>query len=186
MKIYTRTGDQGTTSLFGGSRVAKCDMRIAAYGTIDELNAALGIVRAMTPPANVDKIVARLQGQLFQLGAELASPVAETDHAEKLANTTLQQSDVDELERAIDTCESGLPPLKAFILPGGTPVAAQLHLARCVCRRAEREIVALAENASVRETALKYVNRAGDLLFVLARAANAAAGVAETEWKPRR
>jgi len=177
MKIYTRTGDQGTTGLFGGHRVSKSDLRIKAYGSVDELNAVLGVVRSEGLPPEVDKIVLRLQSELFQLGAQLASP-----DPEKSGTRALTESDVGILENEIDTLEKGLPSLKAFILPGGTKGAAQLHVARCVCRRAERELVALAAQAAISATMLKYVNRVSDLLFVLARVANKTASMDETEW----
>ena len=177
MKIYTRTGDQGTTALFGGPRVSKSDLRIKAYGSVDELNAVLGVVRVESLPPEVDKIVLRLQSELFQLGAELASP-----DPKKIGTQTLTDSDVGILENEIDTLEKGLPPLKVFILPGGTKGAAQLHVARCVCRRAERDIVALAAQATISATMLKYVNRVSDPLFVLARSTNKAASMDETEW----
>ncbi len=181
MKISTRTGDQGTTALFGGPRVAKNDPRIMAYGTVDELNAMLGAARAESLPPKVDTIVLRLQNQLFQLGAELAS-----HDPDQCGTATLTEADVCVLETDIDTFENELPPLRSFILPGGAKGAAQLHVARCVCRRVERELVTLAAEATVRATVLMYINRASDLLFVLARAVNRAASMAETEWnKPK-
>jgi cob(I)alamin adenosyltransferase len=190
MKIYTRTGDRGSTGLYGGQRVAKHDPRITALGAIDELNAALGVVRTAGLPDPLDAIVARLQNQLFQLGAEVATPEvaqapAQAPASHRQANT-LREADVVELERNIDTCENSLPPLQAFILPGGTPAAAQLHLARAICRRAERDLVALTRQAPVADTLPKYLNRVSDLLFVLARTANMAAGVAEIEWQADR
>ncbi len=178
MKIYTRTGDEGTTGLLGGGRVSKSDRRLSAYGTIDELNAVLGVVRAAGVSSRCDEILLRLQSQMFHLGAELATP--KTSHS---ATEVLQDKVIAELEAQIDTLEKGLPPLKAFILPGGSPAAAALHLARCVCRRAERLVVALSEQAQVRPLVLKYVNRVSDLLFVLARTVNAEAGVGDTEWE---
>ncbi len=180
MKIYTRSGDQGSTSLFGGGRVSKCDLRIGAYGTLDELNATLGVARSVGVPAQIDEILYLLQNRIFDLGAELANPKAGDREA-----GLLQDSDVGELELLIDSLEETLPGLKNFILPGGTPGAAALHLARCVCRRAEREIVALSQASAVRDTVIKYVNRTSDLLFVLARVANAAEEVADVAWKPR-
>jgi cob(I)alamin adenosyltransferase len=187
MKIYTRTGDGGTTSLFGGSplggeRVAKDDPRIATLGAVDELNASLGVARATGLPDPLDTIVARLQCQLFQLGAEVATPKVDQAPRSRRAANTLGETDVTDLERDIDACEKGLPPLKAFILPGGTPAAAQLHLARAICRRAERNLASFARRAPVSDTLLKYLNRTSDLLFVLARKANGAAGVTEIEW----
>jgi len=178
MKIYTRTGDDGTTGLFGGGRVSKSDLRLCAYGAIDELNAVLGVARAAEVSARCDKILLTLQNQMFDLGAELATPDPAKHGAELLTDGAVGQ-----LEAWIDSLEADLAPLKAFILPGGAPAAAALHLARCVCRRAEREIVALSETAPVRPLVLKYVNRVSDLLFVLARTANVEAGVADVEWK---
>jgi cob(I)alamin adenosyltransferase len=188
MKIYTRTGDQGTTGLFGGGRVAKNDLRIAALGAIDELNAALGVAGTAELPKPVEIIVNRLQNQLFQLGSEVA--ISADLSANSGSNTAglrdtivLGAADVTELEQNIDSCEKGLPSLQAFILPGGTPAAAQLHFARAICRRAERDLVALNQQAPISVTLLKYLNRTSDLLFVRARTANGAAGMAETEWK---
>ena len=178
MKIYTRTGDDGTTGLLGGKRVLKYDRRLAAYGTIDELNAVLGVARAAGPSAQSDQILLRLQGEMFHLGAELASAPGAA-----LSTAVLPDSSVEDIEAEIDALERELPSLQAFILPGGSSVAAALHLARCVCRRAERELVALSEDEQVRPLVLKYVNRVSDLLFVLARTANAEAGVADVSWE---
>ncbi|MEM8943575.1 MAG: cob(I)yrinic acid a,c-diamide adenosyltransferase [Planctomycetota bacterium] len=181
MKIYTRTGDQGSTSLFGNVRVSKAELRISAYGTIDELNAVLGIARAEGLPKRCDAIVARLQNQLFDLGAELA-----TQDPVGTGTAILQAEDIAEQETAIDELESSLSPLTAFILPGGTKAAAALHLARCVCRRGERDIVALAQLESIREIVLEFVNRTSDLLFVVARKANADAGEPDVLWSKSR
>lgn len=178
MKIYTRTGDEGMTGLLGGGRVSKSDPRLNAYGTIDELNAVLGVARAARLSSRCDEILLKLQSQMFHLGAELATP--NTSHS---STEVLQNEIITELEAGIDALEKDLPPLKAFILPGGSPAAAALHLARCVCRRAEREIVALSEQVHVRPLVLEYVNRVSDLLFVLARTANAEASVGDTEWE---
>ena len=178
MKIYTRTGDQGSTSLFGGGRVAKCDVRICSYGTIDELNAVLGVARSKGVAPRIDEVLHLLQNQMFALGAELANP-----STDERAGQLLQEADVEDLESLIDSLEESLPELKSFILPGGCQAAAILHLARCICRRAEREIVSLSQDTSVRKTVLKYVNRTSDLLFVLARAANAEEGVGDVPWE---
>ncbi|MCG8449167.1 MAG: cob(I)yrinic acid a,c-diamide adenosyltransferase [Pirellulales bacterium] len=178
MKIYTRTGDQGSTSLFGNQRVSKSDRRISAYGTIDELNAVLGLARAKGLTERLDEVVEKLQYQLFELGAELAS-----SNPSQRGTELLPEEAIAEQEGWIDAFEQNLPSLTTFILPGGTEAAATLHLARCVCRRAEREIVALAQQASVRELVLKYVNRTSDLLFVLARLANAEQGIGDVPWK---
>ena len=177
MKIYTRTGDQGETGLYGGARIAKNDPRMAAIGAVDELNAVLGLARAEGVSTPLDTVLARLQNQMFDLGAELATPDAADRGVDRL-----QESDVAELESVIDQLENDLPPLQTFILPGGAKPAAILHMARSVCRRAEREIVALSRNATIREIVLKFVNRVGDLLFVLARTANAEAGQPDVPW----
>jgi cob(I)alamin adenosyltransferase len=178
MKIYTRTGDQGDTGLFGGGRVSKTDARIGTCGTIDEFNATLGLARAAGLPSQLDEILLLLQNRMFDLGAEITSPDAESRETE-----LLQQTDVNNLEGLIDSIDERLPTLSFFILPGGTQAAATLHLARCVCRRAERELVALSQQVPVREIVLSYVNRVSDLLFVMARAANAEAGVDDVRWE---
>jgi cob(I)alamin adenosyltransferase len=177
MKIYTRSGDDGSTGLYGGGRVSKCDLRIETFGIVDELNAQLGVVRALHLPKGFDEVLSTLQNQMFDLGAELATP-----DASSRGTASLQDAQVARIEGWIDHYEAGLAPLREFILPGGSPVAASLHFARCICRRAERRMVALAQVAEVRETALKYMNRVGDLLFVLARAANAEVGQADVPW----
>ncbi|MEM8864937.1 MAG: cob(I)yrinic acid a,c-diamide adenosyltransferase [Planctomycetota bacterium] len=182
MKIYTRTGDQGETALFGGQRVSKDHNRIEAYGTIDELNAVLGVVRAELAtegdPGGLDGLLGTVQHQLFDLGAELAAP-----SPEEQGTDLLSADHVAALEEAIDTHEARLQPLKQFILPGGNRAASQLHVARCVCRRAERLIVALGHREAVRETPVQYANRLADLLFVLARVANQAAGIDDVPWQ---
>lgn len=180
MKIYTKTGDAGETGIFGGPRVAKDDQRIEAYGAIDELNAALGVVRSATPPAMIDEVLGRLQHELFVVGAQLATPKPEEKGVPLIGRQHIELAEQD-----IDHLEDRLPPLKEFILPGGTTVAAQIHLARTVCRRAERQVVSFARNSpeSVTPTLLAYLNRLGDLLFVLARATNQHAGRPETAWK---
>jgi len=184
-RIYTRTGDAGETGLFGGRRVRKDDVRVAAYGAVDELNALLGVARAAEPPDAVDAALERLQHYLFDLGSELAAPpdagAAAGAHASRV-----QPAWVEALEREIDRVEGGLPPLRAFILPGGTPAAAALHHARAAARRAEREIVTLAARDPVNPELLKFMNRVSDLLFVLARAANHAAGRPDVEWRQTR
>jgi cob(I)alamin adenosyltransferase len=177
MKIYTRSGDDGSTGLYGGGRVAKCDLRIEAFGAVDEFNAQLGVVRIAALPKGFDQVLSILQNQMFDLGAELATPDA-TNHSTQ----TLQDTHVKQIEDWIDHFEAGLAPLKTFILPGGSCAAAGLHLARCICRRAERQMVALAQIATVRETVLQYMNRVGDLLFVMARTANAEDGRPDISW----
>jgi cob(I)alamin adenosyltransferase len=181
-KITTRTGDDGSTALGFGGRVAKDDARIAAYGTVDELNSALGAARAAGLPAQLDPLLAALQNDLFHLGSDLCVP-----EAEKAAHPVprIEPRHLAELDAAIDEWNGRLPPLDNFVLPGGTAAAAALHVARTVCRRAERELVALARREPVGEHALPYLNRLSDLLFVLARAANALAGRAEPTWDSR-
>ena len=177
MKIYTRTGDDGSTGLYGGGRVAKCDLRIDAFGVVDELNAQLGVVRTVELPVNCDAILSLLQNRMFDIGAELATPQA-VEHG----TAYLQEADVARVESWIDELETPLPALQTFILPGGTPAAAALHLARCICRRAERRVVALAQTSPVREIVIHYLNRVGDLLFVMARAVNQELGHADVPW----
>jgi cob(I)alamin adenosyltransferase len=176
MKIYTKTGDEGETGLWGGDRVLKDHVRIEACGAIDELNAFLGLARAETLPQEVHGVLDRVQHELFVLGAEVAAPRGSLHIAE---------SRVAQLEQDIDGFDSRLPPLHNFILPGGVRSAATLHAARTVCRRAERRVVHLAATPEqpVSETALCYLNRLGDLLFVLARYANASAGLKDVVWR---
>jgi cob(I)alamin adenosyltransferase len=180
MKIYTKTGDAGETGLFGGPRVRKDDVRIEAYGTVDELNAALGLVRCQALPAEIEQVLQRVQSELFCVGAELATP-----HPQSRGTAFINESHVAALERAIDNLEASLPPLTQFILPGGHPSAAWLHLARGICRRAERRVVSLAADAAadVSPAIIRYLNRLGDYLFVAARFANAQARVNETKWQ---
>lgn len=184
MKIYTKTGDAGDTGLFGGGRVLKDDARIEAYGTVDELNAAVGAARSLRLPADIDAVLAAAQNDLFVAGAELATPA---DALAKLDQRSQRLGEVHiaRLESAIDRFEERLAPLREFILPGGDPTAGALHLARTVCRRAERRTVTLRrlQSDTVSDAVLVYLNRLGDLLFVLARAANAAAGVADVPWR---
>lgn len=180
MKIYTKTGDKGDTSLFGGQRVPKDAIRIDAYGTVDELNSVLGIVRADNTDPAVEKILAKVQSQLFYLGADLATPRS----LSKKNIKRFEPKDAGPLEKIIDALEKNLKPLRNFVLPGGSPVAARIHFARTVCRRAERTIVRLSRNEDIGEGVIVYLNRLSDLLFVLARYANHAARVPETKWKP--
>jgi cob(I)alamin adenosyltransferase len=183
MKIYTKTGDEGRTGLFGGVRVSKADARVETYGDVDELNSVLGAVRARGPEATTDALLLALQGELFVLGAELArAPGKDVDVGVAL----LSESDVVRLERAIDDFERELPPLKTFILPGGSECASLLHMARSVCRRAERRLVALADREAVRPELLRYLNRLSDLLFVTARYANFRANVTDVPWLGRK
>jgi cob(I)alamin adenosyltransferase len=181
LNIYTRTGDRGQTGLFGGGRVAKDDARVEAYGDVDELNAALGLARAIELMPRVDEVLVPLQRDLFAIGALLATPDRDKMH-EQLAKARVDEARVAELEAAIDAGEAELEPLRAFILPGGTPKAAALHVARTVCRRAERRVVALTHAVEIPELVVMYLNRLSDLLFVLARVANHRAGAGEVTW----
>ena len=179
MKIYTKTGDRGETGLIGGVRISKDAPRIEAYGTVDELNAVVGMIRAETPPAEIDEVLARIQNALFDLGAELA-----TVSGTAKRTSSIHPPQITELEQAIDAAEVRLPPLAQFILPGGTRLAAVLHLARTVCRRAERRVVTLTTaGETVSSEAIIYLNRLSDLLFVWARLANAVAGQQDVAWK---
>jgi cob(I)alamin adenosyltransferase len=177
-KIYTRGGDAGETSLGDGSRVSKLDGRIAAYGTVDELNAALGVVVAGECPAEIRDVLVRVQNELFDLGADLSVPL---EHEGRLRTT---QEQVDGLEADCDRFNADLPELKSFVLPGGTETAARLHVARTVCRRAEREAIEAAAEHDINPLALVYLNRLSDLLFIAARFANAAGGANEPLWRP--
>jgi cob(I)alamin adenosyltransferase len=181
MKLYTKTGDDGTTGLFGGGRVPKASPRVDAYGTVDETNAAIGVARAAQPGAAIDAVLARVQEDLFTLGAELACvPGRES----KMNMTLLGEADIERLEHAIDDAVAAVPPLKSFVLPGGSAAAAALHLARTVSRRAERGVLSI-DDAPVRKELLVYLNRLSDLLFALARHANVVAGVEDVPWRPR-
>ncbi|TAK16691.1 MAG: cob(I)yrinic acid a,c-diamide adenosyltransferase [Acidobacteria bacterium] len=180
MKIYTKTGDTGKTSLLGGVRVSKADPRVDAYGAVDETNAAIGAARAHALPSDIDQALDKIQRDLFALGAALAD--ARTDPAPPDPKTRLSDADIARLEAWIDEAEASLPPLRRFILPGGTPGGAALHLARTICRRAERRIVALGANDQNDVFYVKYINRLSDLLFVIARVVNHRAGVRESEW----
>lgn len=194
MKIYTKTGDDGTTGLFAGGRVSKHDPRISAYGTVDELNAILGVVEATLRESathadgkadtslllDLSRDLIRLQHDLFSVGAELASP-----DPEKNGTKLISQRDILRLEERIDALETRLEPLTFFILPGGSRSAAELHWARTVCRRAERDVVSLATDPTVADctTVVTYLNRLSDLLFVMARAANSALRISDTRWE---
>jgi len=183
LKIYTRTGDDGTTGLFGNRRVAKDDLRVEVYGTFDEANTLLGAALAAGAPAELGAVLVDLQARLFDLGADLATPRGERPDPTYL--TRIGESHVEALERLIDRFEADLSPLTNFILPGGTMTAAHLHHARAVVRRAERSLVALSRKEDVGPAAVRYANRLSDLLFVLARWANHAAGVPDVPWRPR-
>ncbi len=179
MKIYTKTGDEGETSLYGQTRVSKANARVDAYGEVDELNACLGAARAAGVDADIAATIELMQKQLFALGARLADPSSKI--ADRVTKTVIAQADVEVLEQTIDRLEAELPPLRKFILPGGSVAGAQLHVARTVCRRAERRVVSLGRDA-VEPILVVYLNRVSDLLFVMARAVNGRAGVSETEW----
>ncbi|HEU5262551.1 MAG TPA: cob(I)yrinic acid a,c-diamide adenosyltransferase [Gemmatimonadales bacterium] len=182
-KIYTKSGDRGETGLFGGGRVPKDHLRVEAYGQVDELNAAIGLARALDPPGFHDGLLQTIQRDLFTIGAQLATP--DPDMLAKTVSRSgapIGESEVGALEHVIDAAEATLEPLKSFILPGGTAKAGALHVARTACRRAERAVVALARAEPVSPAILQYLNRLSDLLFVLARAANAHAGRPDIKW----
>lgn len=178
-RIYTKGGDKGKTSLSSGTRVDKHDPRVAAYGTVDETNATVGMVRLHTE-GEVDQLLSRVQNDLFDLGADLATPEVENPEYPPLRITEAQ---VERLEQEIDRINANLAPLNSFILPGGSPAAAHLHLARTVSRRAEREITALAENDNINPEVIRYINRLSDLLFVLCRHVNDD-GAGDILWVP--
>ena len=183
MKIYTRTGDAGDTGLFGGGRVQKNHPRVEAYGDVDELNASIGFARSIEQMPRVDEVLVPIQRDLFAIGALLATPDREKmrQHLEK---ARVDDDRISQLERAIDDGDRELEPLKSFIVPGGTPKAAALHVARTVCRRAERRVVSLGESGidEIPQVVIIYLNRLSDLLFTLARVANRRAGAGEVTW----
>src|SRR4051812_37073456 len=182
LKIYTRTGDEGLTGLFGGGRVPKDDARVDAYGDVDELNACLGLARSIEVMPRIDEVLVPLQRDLFAIGAILATPNLDKMR-EQLAKARIDDERIAQLERAIDQGEAELEPLKAFIVPGGTPKSAALHVARTVCRRAERKVVHLRHSVpEIPALAVQYLNRLSDLLFVLARVATRRAGAGEVTW----
>jgi cob(I)alamin adenosyltransferase len=181
MKIYTRTGDRGETSLFGAGRAPKDHPRVAAYGDVDELNSVLGLVRATPPNDFFDSLLQAIQRDLFSIGGQLASPDPAAV-AKALVKANLSADRVSEFERVIDESETELPPLRAFVLPAGSSNAATLHLARTVCRRAERSVVHLGREGEIPELFIIYLNRLSDLLFTLARLANHRAGVSDVTW----
>ena len=179
MKIYTKTGDAGETSLFDNTRVSKADARVEAYGDVDELNACLGAARAAGVGGDLAAPLEAIQQDLFALGARLADPSARI--ADRVTKAAIAPADVERLEQLIDRLVAETPPLRRFILPGGSPAGALLHLARTVCRRAERRVVELGPEA-VDPILIVYLNRLSDLLFVMARAVNHRAGIPEVEW----
>ena len=178
-RIYTGGGDRGETSLGDGSRVSKLDWRISAFGTVDELNSWLGVVLAGAVPDDVRSVLERVQNELFDVGADISVPFGVGDGRLRVSRTQIQ-----ELERDCDRFNASLPELKSFVLPGGTEAAARLHVARAVCRRAERAVLDASQELELNGDVLVYLNRLSDLLFILARAANAAAGHDEPLWKP--
>ncbi len=182
MKIYTKTGDRGETSLFGGGRVRKDAARIAAYGSVDELNAAVGYAASLQTDGTLTETLKGIQRDLFILGADLATPL----QVKSSSVVRIDRTQIDRLERSIDAVETELEPLRAFILPGGSPAASALHIARTVCRRAEREVVALAQSEEINSLAIVHLNRISDFLFVLARLANKRAGVPDILWIPHK
>jgi cob(I)alamin adenosyltransferase len=181
-RIYTKTGDAGDTGLFGGGRVAKSHPRVEAYGAVDELNAVLGWVRSVAGEPGIREGLPRVQADLFTIGAHLATQVPEGRPAPRLP--PLPHERIAALESWIDEAETSLPELRSFILPGGSAGGAALHVARTVCRRAERRVVQLAEQSDVADSIVVYLNRLSDLLFVLARAENQATGELEQQWQP--
>ena len=181
MKIYTKTGDAGETGLFGGGRVPKDDIRVEADGDVDELNAVIGMARCIAPMPRIDDVLLPIQRDLFAIGAILATPDRDK-MAQHLEKARIDDGRITELERAIDEGEAELEPLRAFILPGGSPKAAALHVARTVCRRAERHVVRLQHEVELPPLAVIYLNRLSDLLFTLARVANVRVGMGEVIW----
>lgn len=194
MKIYTRSGDRGQTHLLGGQPVSKADLRVEAYGSVDELNAAIGLAEPFIDDPGVVERLRQIQSQLFHVGADLATPQACPERSRRSGASERTEAYVQQVpdawvkgvEEAIDQAERELAPLRNFILPGGTPGAAALHVARTVCRRAERRVAALAEHEDINPTVLIYLNRLSDLLFVLARLVNQRAGEQEIPWRRAR
>ncbi len=181
MKIYTKTGDAGDTGLFGGGRVPKDDPRVEAYGDVDELNAVIGMARAIESLPRIDEILVPMQRDLFSIGALLATPDLDKMH-KHLAKANIDDRRISELEQAIDDSDRDLEPLKAFIIPGGSKKGAMLHVARTVCRRAERKVVGLQREVEIPQIVVVYLNRLSDLLFTLARLANVLTGAGEVTW----
>lgn len=189
MKIYTKTGDTGTTALFGGTRVAKDHIRIESYGTVDELNSHIGLIRDQEINSHYKEILIEIQDRLFTLGAILATPPEKEklkNGESRLQNLGILESDIELLEKEIDTMENSLPPMTHFVLPGGHITVSHCHIARCVCRRAERLSVHLDHNEPVEKNAIKYLNRLSDYLFVLARKLSKDLKADEIKWIPRK
>ncbi len=181
MKIYTKTGDAGKTSLLGGSRVAKYHLRIEAYGTVDELNAHIGLLRSYKECQVHEEILLQVQDRLFTIGSELASEPGDR----KFKIPQIQQDDIEVLEKQIDQMDADLPPMRNFVLPGGSLAVSQAHVARCVCRRAERIVLHLKDESDVKEPIPIYLNRLSDFLFILSRKLAHTTGVVESPWKPK-
>lgn len=181
MKIYTRKGDKGTTGLIGGTRLPKHHLRIEAYGTVDELNSYLGLVRDLYPEREIEQEILVIQDRLFTLGSHLASDPEKS----RMKLPEIHASDVELLEKAIDRMDAQVPPLTQFVLPGGHPTVSHTHIARCVCRRAERLVAALSEEAPVETEILMYLNRLSDYLFQLARYFSHKLGAIESPWTPK-
>ncbi len=180
-KIYTKTGDKGETSLFGGKRLPKSHVRIDSYGTVDELNAYVGLLRDGVEDAHIREVLKSVQDRLFTIGSNLAS-----DPDKSMAVPDIRESDIAVLEREMDRLDEELPELKHFILPGGHVVVSYCHLARCVCRRAERQVVALSQHEAVEDILIRYLNRLSDYFFMLARGLSKRFGVEEVKWRPRK
>ena len=183
MKLYTRTGDDGTTGLFGGDRVSKDDLRIEAYGAVDELNAQMGMILVVCEVPLLKEHLSPLQSRLFDLGADLATPCG-SEHEDKISR--MAEENVTNLERSIDAIEGRNEPIKTFVMPGGTELASRIHVARCTCRRAERAIVRLAHRDTVNIHTIEFVNRLSDLLFAASRLANREAGGPDVPWIPHK
>lgn len=181
MKIYTKTGDDGQTGLFGGGRVSKDDPRVEAYGDVDELNAVIGTARSVESMPRIDEVLVPIQRDLFSIGALLSTPDLEKMH-DHLTKAQIDDTRIADLEHAIDDCDKELEPLRAFIVPGGSPKAAALHVARTVCRRAERRVISLQRDVEIPPIVVIYLNRLSDLLFTLARVANSRSGAGEVTW----
>ena len=189
MKVYTKTGDNGTTALFGGTRVSKDNIRIDSYGTVDELNSYIGLIRDQDMNADYKKILIEIQDRLFTVGAILATPVEKEimkNGEKRLKNLGIIESDIELLENEIDTMEDSLPQMTHFVLPGGHTTVSYCHVARCVCRRAERLAVTLSQQETIDEMAVKYLNRLSDYLFVLARKLSSDLSADEVKWIPRK
>jgi len=181
MKIYTRTGDSGETSLFGGQRVPKDDIRIEAYGTIDELNSVIGVALLEIDNSDIYDLLKKVQNQLFTIGSDLATPIEKENSRASISG--IKEHHITELENAIDFFDAQLEPLRNFILPGGSGGAVYLHLARTVCRRAERRVITLTHTTVINQNIILFLNRLSDLLFVLARFENRTNGIMDVPWK---